>query len=250
MCYFRALALLLAISFVFSGQALLLKRTGGHDVGADSHPEIEETSLQEVAVEQDEQELQGMDGFISSSEDNAGEEQEHDEQEVGEPSFMQDSVRIQSKTNVTSRPKDKIYMPDVDCEVWGLVAPAGKACSDVCGEPDANQALSTYAFSGYRIGSRISKFNSNREYLPPKEFLKSQTDFFAAVTTCSKTRKCYEGSDGFNRCAWAPFVYRTKGSKKYTCVTNDKNKLAKYSVKPKIKSHRRLCACMDCASGS
>jgi len=267
----HALALLLAFSFAFSTEGFRLRHTGGHGA-ADPHPDTEEPSwAQEESVKHDDQELQGIiyvsgddtaaetkqeeqdaDGSVSSAQkedekEEVGPEEADEQNADGSISSVQEGVRMRSKRSTTSRPKNYIHMPGIDCEVWGVLAPAGKACSDsdLCGD---YEELSYGAFSGYRIGSNTSD-RSNLEKLPPTEFLKSQTDFFAAVTTCDKTRECYRGSDGWNRCEWAPFVYRTKGSKKYTCVTNDENKLATYSVKPMLQSHRRLCGCMECSSG-
>lgn len=74
----RALALLLALSCAFFGKGFRLRRTGGHDIAADSHPNVEEPSwAHEEVLERNEWKLQEEDVLTSSSEeDKAGEEEE------------------------------------------------------------------------------------------------------------------------------------------------------------------------------
>jgi hypothetical protein len=50
MRYSCALALLLALSFALSSEGVRLRREGGHDVAANSHPDIDDTDIDDEAA--------------------------------------------------------------------------------------------------------------------------------------------------------------------------------------------------------
>jgi hypothetical protein len=91
MRYSHTFVLLLTLSFAFSSEGIRLRRTGGPDVASDTNPDVGEPSrVQEETLEQDEQDLQDTDRFISSSEeDNAGAEEQEDQDADGSVSSVE-----------------------------------------------------------------------------------------------------------------------------------------------------------------